>query len=73
MSVGELKHLLAKNPATLLGNILLDESSMPSPTSDRVDCTFYKSVGTAIQDVVTANAIVQQAREMGIGTEVDMT
>ena len=70
MSVGELKHLLAKNPATLLGNILLDESSMPSPTSDRVDCTFYKSVGTAIQDVVT---LVQQAREMGIGTEVDMT
>ena len=73
MSVGDLKHLPAKHPATLLGNILLDESSMPSPTSDLVDCTFYKSVGTAIQDVVTANAIVQQAREMGIGTEVDMT
>lgn len=35
-------------------------------------CTFYKAVGTAIQDVVTADLVVRRARELGIGTEVDM-
>jgi len=35
-------------------------------------CTFYKSVGTAIQDVMTADWVVQQARTKNIGTVVDM-
>jgi ornithine cyclodeaminase/alanine dehydrogenase-like protein (mu-crystallin family) len=38
-----------------------------------LDCSFYKAVGTAIQDVFTADMVVKRARELGIGTEVDMT
>lgn len=33
---------------------------------------FYKAVGTAIQDVLSAGAIVQAARQQEIGTTVDM-
>lgn len=32
--------------------------------------TFFKSVGLAVQDVATAQAAYQQARKLGIGTEV---
>ena len=35
-------------------------------------CTFFKSVGTAIQDVLTANLVVDKARQLGIGTEIAM-
>ena len=35
-------------------------------------CTFFKSVGTAIQDVTTANLVVDKARQLGIGTEIAM-
>jgi len=37
-----------------------------------LDCTLFKSVGTAIQDVVTASEVVKRAKELGLGTEVDM-
>jgi ornithine cyclodeaminase len=55
----------------LIGKILKDfddnhENSMGG-------CVFYKSVGTAIQDVLTAGLIVKRARELNLGIEVDMS
>ena len=70
--VGDLKHLTESHPVVLLGSMLEDPSSLPS-ASETLDCTFFKSVGTAIQDVLTAQHVVQRARELGIGTEVDMS
>jgi ornithine cyclodeaminase len=34
---------------------------------------FYKAVGTAMQDILTNNIVVERAKELGIGTEIDMT
>lgn len=45
---------------------------LQDPSSSFLDCTFYKAVGTAIQDVMTADLVVKRARELGIGTQVDM-
>jgi ornithine cyclodeaminase len=35
--------------------------------------TFFKSVGNAAQDVAAARVILARARELGLGTEVDLT
>jgi len=70
--VGDLKNLSQQHPVELLGNLLKDKSWLEE-TSEMLDLTFYKSVGTAIQDVLTANIVVQRAREQGVGTEVDMS
>lgn len=35
--------------------------------------TFYKSVGTAIQDILTVDLVVQRARQLGIGVDIDMS
>jgi ornithine cyclodeaminase len=77
-SVGDLRHLNDNHPIYLLGELLLDPSMKESwkdedTPSPMIDCTFYKSVGTCIQDVMTASLVVQRARELGIGTEVDMS
>ena len=41
------------------------------PGRESVDeITFFKSVGVAVQDVAAANAVLQAAREMNLGTEV---
>ncbi|CAB9518878.1 Delta(1)-pyrroline-2-carboxylate reductase [Seminavis robusta] len=75
--VGDLKHLAEKtnteHPITLLGDALADPQSFsPANNGSLYDCTFYKGVGTAIQDVMTADFVVTKARELGIGTEVEM-
>ena len=36
------------------------------------DCTMFKSVGTAIQDVITAHEVYQEAIRRGVGMEVEM-
>jgi ornithine cyclodeaminase len=58
----------------LLGEILAadpDPSSLSSSsTKGRV---FYKSVGTAIQDVMTAAMVVENAKQLGIGQTIDMS
>jgi len=36
-------------------------------------CTFYKAVGTAIQDIVTAQSAIDAAKELGLGTHIDMS
>lgn len=68
-TVGDLKNLPLDHPVTLFGEVLekgcIDEEN-------QLPCTFFKSVGTAIQDVMTADVIIKKARELGIGTEVEM-
>jgi ornithine cyclodeaminase len=74
MTVGDLKHLgggsleTTTHPVTLMGNALKDPSLVSG-----MDCIFYKSVGTAFQDVMTARMVVDRARELGIGQEIDMS
>lgn len=67
--VGDLKHL---NPnshlITLMGKALADPRSVVID-----DCIFYKAIGTAIQDVLTTELVVKQARALGIGQEMDMS
>ena len=55
-----------------LGGLLAGESEVPrgGSTSTGASCTFFKSVGTAIQDVATAAAVLKQARSKGIGKRV---
>jgi ornithine cyclodeaminase len=75
-TVGDLKGLPKTHPVQLLGHVLLaaeDASKRKDDDDSKLTCTFFKSVGTAIQDVLTANAAVKRARELGIGTEVDMS
>jgi ornithine cyclodeaminase len=38
----------------------------------KIDCTFFKSVGTAIQDVFSAKYAVDNARRMKLGVDVQM-
>jgi ornithine cyclodeaminase len=84
-SVGDLHTLTANHPVTLLGELLsasdplsqlLQGQAYYAGDSQRqsgiFDCTFYKAVGTAIQDIVTADLVVKRARDLGIGAEVNM-
>jgi ornithine cyclodeaminase/alanine dehydrogenase-like protein (mu-crystallin family) len=36
------------------------------------EITFFKSVGVAVQDVAVANAVLQAARKMNLGTDFDL-
>jgi ornithine cyclodeaminase len=76
--VGDLKHLASSSSSTpeLLGTVLL--SSSTTSTNKKNDTysnglVFYKAVGTAIQDILTADVILDKARTLGIGTNVDMS
>jgi ornithine cyclodeaminase len=78
--VGDLQSLTPHHPAFLLGSVLADASSSSSSSSGadgsrphHLDCTFYKAVGTAIQDVMTADLVVRRARQLNLGTTVDMS
>jgi ornithine cyclodeaminase len=75
--VGDLNDLTAGHPVKLLGEFLVDETLrdqwLKQSLTKKMDCTFYKSVGTAIQDVLTVNEVVKKARHLGIGTEFDMS
>lgn len=68
MEVGDLKHLPSSHPVTLAGEAFQN----PSEIGTFMDCIFYKAVGTAIQDVLTARAVLERAKELGIGQEVEM-
>jgi len=70
-TVGDLANLKDNHPVELLGKLLSGEAKTTEDTT--FPFTFYKAVGTAIQDVLTANMVVQRARELGLGTEVDMS
>jgi ornithine cyclodeaminase/alanine dehydrogenase-like protein (mu-crystallin family) len=70
-------HLLGSvllNNATSVVNATADSqgpSSFPNDVGPG-GLVFYKAVGTAIQDVLTSDAVVKRAKELGIGTEIDM-
>ena len=66
-TVGDLKQSKPDN-IHLLGTVLSTNTNL-----DTTDCTFFKSVGTAIQDVVTSHTVVQSAKQKNIGTNIPMT
>ena len=80
--VGDLKHLSvvsdsssAQRPPRLLGSVLVHqhESKQIDPRTSQQGLVFYKAVGTAIQDVLTADDIVNKATRLGIGNNIDMS
>jgi ornithine cyclodeaminase len=87
MQVGDLKHLGGEDalfhparspgkqhPVFLAGDALADPARVQQVKSDEgKDYIFYKAVGTAIQDVLTAQAVLEKASEFGIGQNVEMS
>jgi len=80
MAVGDLKHLggtldSTTHPVTLAGEAWKDPTLIVGgkDSSPIIDCIFYKAVGTAIQDVLTTRAVVQRAKELGLGQQIDMS
>ena len=81
--VGDLQSLTLLENETrigprLLGSVLqqqetVNASKLTSNDKESPGLVFYKSVGTAIQDVLTNNEVVRRAKEQGIGTEIDMS
>ena len=80
-SVGDLKQLsgsvtsatastFATPNLVLLGEVLVEESDRN--TEKPRGRVFFKSVGTAVQDVLTAAEVVRQAKSRGLGTTLDM-
>lgn len=70
LAVGDLRHLTDAHPRHLLGNVLA--LSEPPPRDPHMPYTFFKSVGTAIQDACTTRMVMEKAREMKLGVEVDL-
>lgn len=58
----------------LIGDALIGriEFGKQREVDSNIDCTFFKSVGTAIQDVFSAKCAVDNARRMKIGVDVPM-
>ena len=73
MEVGDLKHLgkfgSTTHPVTLAGDAFIS----PHTVGRGMDYIFYKAVGTAIQDVLTARVVVERAKDLGMGEEVEMS
>lgn len=65
-SCGELADLPPGAVVHLLGRLLLDGAP---PAAGR---TVFKSVGTGVQDTVTAAAVLRRATELGLGTRVPL-
>lgn len=61
-----------QNFTGLIGDALSSNIEFGKRRVNNVDCTFFKSVGTAIQDVVTAQFVYDYATKEGIGTTIDM-
>ena len=77
LDVGDLKLLsdISENYVGLLGDVMAGNAALDACTSGistKYDCTLFKSVGTAIQDVFTAHEVYKEARKRGIGLEVDV-
>lgn len=78
-SVGDLQHLADHHPTHLLGNILAHQqehaeegTSTPPPRHETTPFTFFKSVGTAVQDVYTTQMVMDIARERKLGVEIEL-
>lgn len=75
LNVGDLKLLDGKSEhyLGLLGDFLKHSIALDrEKILQEEKCTFYKSVGTAVQDIFTADAVIQNAMKLGLGTNVDM-
>ena len=81
LDVGDLSWLKANmtkahNNAGLIGDALSSNFDFgklrDDPGTPQIDCTFFKSCGTAIQDVVSAQYVSDQALAMKIGKNVEM-
>lgn len=74
-TVGDVQHLTDHHPMHLLGNILAhdkeEESSLP-PRHETMPYTFFKSVGTAVQDVYTTKMVMDAARDRNLGVTIDL-
>ena len=76
LEVGDLACLKSDdtNFTGLIGDALIGriEFGKRREVDSNIDCTFFKSVGTAIQDVFSAKCAVDNARRMKIGVDVPM-
>ena len=66
LSVGDLKSYHGnKQDILTLGKLILEPSARQG---ENLSNTFFKSVGTAVQDIMTAAAILKNANQQGLGT-----
>lgn len=78
LDVGDLSALRNDDGTTkqnftgLIGDALTSNIEFGKRGDNNIDCTFFKSVGTAIQDVVTAQFVYDYATKEGIGTTIEM-
>lgn len=73
LNVGDLKDMSRDDhPWKLLGQVMEDPSWLTCENGGSTDCSFFKSTGTAIQDVMTAKLVVDKAKALGLGSEFDM-
>ena len=73
LDVGDLKYIHEDSDCFvgLLGD-LLEGGATIDGAKRQSKCTFFKSVGTAIQDIMTADDVVKTATRLGIGTNVEI-
>lgn len=75
LNVGDLKLLEGNSEhyLGLLGDFLQNRISLDrEKILQEKKCTMYKSVGVAVQDIFTADAVIQNAMKLGLGTNVEM-
>merc|ERR1711862_876428 len=82
--VGDLYNVNPDNVVGLLGDVIAEDDIISTVNLEEekkyhnnnntllLDCTFFKSVGTAIQDILTGDIVLKKAKELGIGTEFKM-
>ena len=70
LAAGEIS--AATHGLQTLGAVLLQSQAAGLSVSDQLDCTLFKSVGVAVQDVATAAAAVRQATKQGLGAQASI-
>jgi len=70
--VGDLRNANDNGFVGLLGDVIAGgDEFLWSDYSTELNCTLFKSVGTVIQDIITADAVIRKARELGVSTNFD--
>eukprot|EP00053_Salpingoeca_punica_P019512 m.197846 g.197846 ORF g.197846 m.197846 type:complete len:425 (+) comp17671_c1_seq1:1187-2461(+) len=70
MSVGDI-HGLRENVAGTLGQLLESPATLSAQTA-ALPCTLFKSVGTAAQDILTAQAVYERSVAASVGSVVPL-
>merc|ERR1711862_421470 len=74
--VGDLYNVNPDNVVGLLGDVIAEDITVNLEekynNNTLLVCTFFKSVGTAIQDILTGDIVLKKAKELGIGREFKM-